>query len=90
MSSTSAESRALGVGDVETRKPTKSTIWLSYDLGANGDYEGMNSRLVGLEIDATATRQGTSTARLAYEALFEGPVTTATGENGEERHLAVI
>ncbi len=40
----------------------KSTIWLSYDLGVNGDYEGMYSWL-----DTQGAKEcGTSVAYLTY------------------------
>ena len=49
----------------------KSTIWLSYDLGDNGDYEGLYSCLDG----HGAKECGTSVAFLKYP--HEGDLATA-------------
>lgn len=49
----------------------KSTIWLSYDLGVNGDYEGLYSWLDG----HGAKECGTSVAFLKY--AHEGDLATA-------------
>ncbi|MCY4439501.1 MAG: hypothetical protein OXE53_04750 [Deltaproteobacteria bacterium] len=53
----------------------KSTIWLSYDLGVNGDYEGMYSWL-----DSHDAREcGSSVAFLKY--AHDGDLATALKED---------